>query len=266
MSLTDSSSWAPHESDAVLWLQKSWIIGDLIGAVAYGVHATLYFTTIALLRERRRTTPRFNIWIVFSTTLFVLSSIGNACQFKILQLGFVDFRDYPGPPAGWESGNVFSIVAISVYVVSLWPQDALLMYRFRVIVAGSWVWTVIPAILFLANVGVGCTIIAMVTLPQLVLWATTSANLLTAYFSISVAFNVLLTVSIVTKLVRTRRSLVKVTSTLAPYLSVSAMLIESAVIYSVFGLMLVVAAGIKSAALQNFVLPTLSQVQLKEDP
>lgn len=151
------------------------------------------------------------------------------------------------------------------------------LYRFRVIVGGPYILAAFPALLYAATIGgrarvhiaviatdltraaVGCTLIFMLTRPGVVLWAKVSTDLLTAYFSLSVAFNIILTLAIVAKLVTARHR----ASKLGPYTSVSAMFIESACLYSAFGVILLIATGLKSAALQNLVLPTLSQAQVR---
>lgn len=102
----------------------------------------------------------------------------------------------------------------------------------------------------------------MVARPGLLLWEGIQVNILTAYFTISVAFNIVVTLAIVSKLLGLRRQESKISPGIAPYVSASAMLIESAALYSVFGIILIVAAGSKNSPLQNLVLPVVSQVQV----
>ncbi|KZV85722.1 hypothetical protein EXIGLDRAFT_725534 [Exidia glandulosa HHB12029] len=261
MSLADPNTWAPNESAADLWFERGWLDGVFVGAVAYGVHASLFFTTLSLLRQRPRSTWKDNGWIAYIVVLFVVSSVGNGLQLKMAELGFIGYRNYPGPKAGWEAGNQLVIACNAVYVVNTWLQDGLLLYRFRVIVGGPLLLMFLPALMFAGTVGVGCVLIFILTRPGVVLWASISTKLLTAYFSISIAFNLILTLAIVGKLVTTRHRASKAVTSMGQYTSVSAMFIESACLYSACGVILLVALGLKSAALQNLILPTLSQAQ-----
>ncbi|KZV85721.1 hypothetical protein EXIGLDRAFT_699017 [Exidia glandulosa HHB12029] len=261
MSLDDPSSWAPNESAADLWFERGWLDGVFVGAVAYGVHATLFFITFCLLWERPRSGWRDYGWLLYIVVLFTVSSIGNAMQLKMAELGFIEYRNYPGPPGGWEAGNIYVVLCNAVYVVNTWLQDGLLLYRLRIIVGGSLLWMAFPAMVLAATVGVSCVLIYTMTRPGVLLWETLSANLLTAYFSLSVAYNLGITLAIVGRLLVVRYRVEKAISSTAPFIAVSAMLIESAALYTVFGVLSIIATGIRSSPLQNLVLPALSQVQ-----
>ncbi|KZV91470.1 hypothetical protein EXIGLDRAFT_750135 [Exidia glandulosa HHB12029] len=267
----DPSTWKPAETDMQLWLERSWMSGVLLGAVAYGVHATLFFTALTLLLQRNRTGKLKDwTWIAYICILFITSSMGNGAQMRALQVGFIDERNFPGGPGVWVARTTafVGVFCNSVYVVNSWFQDGLLLYRFWIIMEGNKLLIALPALVYTTAIvlntavpAIGITIINILTHPGQTIHAQTAADLLTAYFTISVAFNVLLTVAIVTKLLIARKRLGKYLGDgLGTYVSVSAMLIESAALYSSIGIILVVVHGIKSPV-QNLVLPTLSQVQ-----
>lgn len=94
-----------------------------------GVHATLFFITFQLLWERPRSSWRDFGWLAYIVVLFSVSSVGNATQLRICELGFLEYRDHPGPPAGWEAGNTVVILSNAVYIFNTWLQDGLLVRR-----------------------------------------------------------------------------------------------------------------------------------------
>ncbi|EJD46610.1 hypothetical protein AURDEDRAFT_113662 [Auricularia subglabra TFB-10046 SS5] len=265
MSVDDPSTWHPKESALDLWNERSYLNGIFIGAVAYGVHATLFFITLKLLWARPRTTWKDYIWISYIIILFAISSIGNGTQFKFTQMIYIDNREYPGGPAKYfvdGSTDFMAVFCNSVYVVNTWFQDGLLLYRFWIIFSHSYLILAFPMLIYLVTIALACVLIFMLSRPGMTIWSTVGFQLFTAYWSISVAFNILLTIAIVSRLLVMRYKIGRTNKALAigPYVSVSAMLIESAFLYSACGVIFLVSYGVNSPV-QNLVLPTLAQVE-----
>ncbi|EJD46575.1 hypothetical protein AURDEDRAFT_136854 [Auricularia subglabra TFB-10046 SS5] len=265
MSVNDSSTWHPNEPALALWNERSYLDGIFIGAVAYGVHATLFFITLKLLWARPRTTWKDYIWISYIVVLFTISSIGNGTQLKFTQMIYIDNREYPGGPAAYfvdGSTDFMAVFCNSVYILNTWLQDGLLMYRFWIIFGRGYLILAFPALVFLATIALAIVLIVMLSRPGMTIWSAVNVQLITAYWSISVAFNILLTIAIVSRLLLMRYKIGRTNKALAigPYVSVSAMLIESAFLYSICGLIFLVSFGVGSPV-QNLVLPTLAQVE-----
>lgn len=257
-----NASWAPNESALALWGERSYLDGIFIGAVAYGVHATLFFITLKLLLERPRSAWRDYIWIAFIVALFTISSIGNGSQLKFTQIVFIDARNYPGGPAAFYvdgSRDFMAVFCNSIYTVNTWLQDGLLLYRFWVIFGRSYAFVALPTLVYTASVALGCTVIFMLS-REMTIWSDIGFQLVTAYWAVSIALNILLTCAIVSRLLFVRRQLGGYRGSTLPYVSVSAMLIESAFLYSACGIAFLVAYGANSPV-QNLILPTLAQMQ-----
>lgn len=81
-----------------------------------------------------------------------------------------------------------------------------------------------------------CVLLAELCLPNATLWQSSNVNFALAYWSTSVATNLLLTLLIAGRLVWMRyqlgRLMGRITAAHSPYLSIAAMLIESAALYS----------------------------------
>ncbi|KAH7097197.1 hypothetical protein BKA62DRAFT_833453 [Auriculariales sp. MPI-PUGE-AT-0066] len=258
----EPTSFSPAEDNAfALWNEKSYLDGVFIGAVAFGVHATLFFITLKLLWARPRSTWKDYIWIVYICVLFLISNIGNGTQLKFAQMIWIDNRDYPGGPAVYfveGSTDLIAVTSNTAYLINTWFQDGLLLYRLWIIF-GKRIWAIIlPMIVFLTSVALAIILIVMLNQPTMTLWSRLTYPIFTSYWSISIGFNALCTVAIVTRLLIMRNKIGKAIA--GPYASISAMLIESAALYTISGTIFIISYALNSPV-QNLILPTLAQIQ-----
>jgi len=98
-------------------------------------------------------------------------------------------------------------------------------------------------------------LMAQLTQPNGNIWTKLSISFATPYWSLSIALNIILTSLIVSKILWMRRS---VSQSLGSqhskqYTSIVAMLIESAAMYSIAGLVYIICYGINSSAQQIFI-------------
>lgn len=95
------------------------------------------------------------------------------------------------------------------------------------------------------------------------LWSALSAKLAIAYWSMSIANNAVLTIGIAGRLMLWRwrcHRILGATST--PYLTISAMMVESALLYTINGLIFIISFGINSPV-QNLAVCILGQTQVR---
>ncbi|KZV85732.1 hypothetical protein EXIGLDRAFT_841253 [Exidia glandulosa HHB12029] len=264
LNVSDPASWAPNLTPDQFWNERSYLAGILIGAVAYGVHATLFFLTLTLLWARPRTHWKDYIWITYTAIVFIVSSLGNGGQFKFTQMIWIDNREYPGGPGAYfaEQSTAFeSTLCNAAYIVNGWLQDALILYRFYIIFGGSVMTVLGPVLVFLGEMGVSIALLIALTTEGKTIRNEVAAQLFTSYFAISISLNVLLTLAIVAKLLFVRRRIKHhLQDSSSTYVSVSAMLIESASLYAVCGILFLVPWRLKSPV-QSLVLPTLGQAE-----
>lgn len=260
--LNDSSTWVPEESSESLWNERSFLAGMLIGAVAYGVHATLFFTTLSLLFKKKRAQWKDYTWIAYVLALFTISSIGNYGQLKYTEEVWIDNRNYPGGPGAYlvEQRTVFSAkLVVASFMINGWLQDGLILYRFWVFFGGHTLAVVIPCMMFLGTVGASSGLIGVI--PTTPYFEGIGAKLLIAYYAQSVGLNLVATVAISTKLLMARRLLRQASQGISTsYISISAILIESAFLYTACGVVFLVPFGLQDP-FQNIMLPTLAQVE-----
>lgn len=94
-------------------------------------------------------------------------------------------------------------------------------------------------------------------------WGKEAVKFGIAYWTLSISLNIIITVLIVARLILRRK---RMRSALGDehghmYTSISAMLIESAALYSVWGLVFLITYA-KNSAFNNILLPALGQVQV----
>ncbi|KAH8101397.1 hypothetical protein BXZ70DRAFT_891760 [Cristinia sonorae] len=236
-------SFAPvNETAAQIRIDEATLVGFDIVFCAYGVHVTMFFLCLSMLWGQRKTRPRQTyVWIAYIVILFILGSLANGINMKVNVLMYVDNRDYPGGPTAYDK-DTFSVpinlICTTACILGAWFQDALLLYRFHVIMRATWWMMIVPTILYVASIILSCFLLNSLIEPGSNLWQHSNVNLSLAYWSTTIATNVILTIFIVGKLVRMRMEMRRVMGNNfhVPYLSISAMLVESAGLYTAFGL------------------------------
>ncbi|KII87102.1 hypothetical protein PLICRDRAFT_142209 [Plicaturopsis crispa FD-325 SS-3] len=261
------SSFAPaNETPTELWNEQMILYGIFLGAIAYGIHVALAFMAFHLLWARRKATSDY-VFLAYVAIVFVLGSIGNATYLKFGEMSFISNRDYPGGPGAYfmeQSTIPVSALCNSVYVVNGWFQDGLLLYRFWLIWGRNYYITVLPCITFTASIGLSCAFIYNLSQPDLTAWSGNNIDIALAYWSMTVATNVILTLAIAGRLLhmqwQLRRAMNGSGDVETPYMSVTAMLVESAFIYSASGLVLLGSIAANSPV-ENLAFPILGQTQ-----
>lgn len=112
-------------------------------------------------------------------------------------------------------------------------------------------------------IGTSIALIIAITKPMADFWVPEAMRLGISYWSLSISLNTVLTLLIVGRLMYVRRCVQSVLGDhhSDTYTSVSAMLIESASLYSIWGLVFLICYA-KNTPFQNLLLPALGQVQV----
>ncbi|EIN10129.1 hypothetical protein PUNSTDRAFT_43150 [Punctularia strigosozonata HHB-11173 SS5] len=236
MSNSSSSSFAPDEPASIIALERAIFNGAGLGAVAYGLNLALFVQCVPLLWAQRKRDPKYSYAaLLFVGLIFSFSTIANGIAMFMNQLAFVDDRNYPGGPAVFASEQVpitqnLNLVATACYFFNQWLQDGFLLYRLYVIADTLRTWMMpIPVLLYIGSIALG-------------------NDTTITYYSFVVALNMLITLLIVARLMSTRATVRKY---LGPehgslYTSVSALLIESAFIYSAIDLAFIITFALNS--------------------
>ncbi|KAI0028701.1 hypothetical protein K488DRAFT_57979 [Vararia minispora EC-137] len=243
-------------------------LGDFAtGACATTVIAALCVHSLLTLRARQ---PRFAYALLaYVFVIYSLGLIGNSANMKWVELCFIENRDYPGGPIAYfnEQGSFVmpNLLSLGAYIVATWMQDGFLLYRFLVVFDYNWWIAIVPICVFLFSIIMSCIFLAEVNSQGAGFFSTTTVNFALGYWVGSIVTTVVLTSLIVGKLLYIRqglrKSLGKDFDRRSPYITISAMLIESACLYTIFALPFVVLFA-RNDPFQNIFLPALGQVQI----
>jgi len=255
----------PGESITDLRVEQSLLDGTVIAAAAYGVHLTLFFQCFVLLTTRPRD-GKVNWWLVsYICILFSLGTIGFGGQIKFNEETFIQDRNFPGGPLGFNFGEYntpINVVTTAAFVVLNWFADGLLVYRLFMIWNNNWYVAALPILTLISSFTVSILLLFQLTQPGASLWTSVAISFGIPYWSISVSLNIIVTLLIVGRLfylrMRTRMALSKEHAKM--YTSIAAMLVESAMLYSTFGLIFIISYA-RNSMVQNVLLPTLGHIQ-----
>ncbi|KAF9447766.1 hypothetical protein P691DRAFT_730862 [Macrolepiota fuliginosa MF-IS2] len=253
----------PGESPFDLYNERTIIDGLFLGAIAYGVHLTLFIWCFHILLQKKKSGGDY-LLMVYVSLLFIMGNIGNGTNIKVGELTFVDDRNFPGGPGLFfaTGAGPVGLTCNVIYIINTWFQDGLLLYRFWMFFARmGWYWVILPCLMFLASVALSLILIVMLCVPGITLWSTISINLAIPYWAISIALTVIITACITTRLLYMRYQMRRVMAgSGSEYISVTSMLVESAALYTVNGLIFLVSYAVNSP-IQNLALPVLGQTQ-----
>ncbi|EIW80649.1 hypothetical protein CONPUDRAFT_57557 [Coniophora puteana RWD-64-598 SS2] len=216
-----------------------------------------------LSRPSKRRMNWFNLCYI--VIMFSLSTAGTALNWRWCEILFVEEANYPGGPYAFSNENLgkerIALAGNVVYIIAMWFSDALLLYRFSIIWNHNKLMMIVPALTFLATVIVGCLLIVNIVQPANNPYFGDSAHLTMVTFTLSAFFNACTTLAISGRLLYYRSTLkgMKAAASLNNYVSISAMLIESAALFTVTDVFLVVALGLNNV-LDGVLMPLLGQI------
>jgi len=283
-------SYAPlGESISDIRTEQSLLDGTVIAGAAYGVHLTLFVQCFQLLFSQsfqKPTGPNQNRqspqWFLLSyiVLLFSLGTIGFGGQIKFNEMTFIQDRNFPGGPLGFNSAmynEPVNIMTTAAFIVLNWFADALVLFRLFVIWDSNYWIVAFPVLMLAGSFTSSILLLVQLTLPGSSIYTHVSISLGVPYWSISVSINVLATLLITGRLLylryRVRQALVprgspeqqarlslKAMGYAGMYTGPMAMLIESASLYAGVGLFYIIVYA-RGSMLQNVLLPVLGHVQ-----
>ncbi|KAK0214243.1 hypothetical protein EDD85DRAFT_872857 [Armillaria nabsnona] len=234
-----------------LWLEQVLHATVHIGAMAYGVQLAIAF--LAVYNVLHSSKKRY-VWqtITFISFIVMLSTIYTACNIHFNEMAWIDERNYPGGPLAYQLeqqnqkvqtvGNVASVLLTIL-------ADLCMLWRCYVVYHNKWTVIAIPGLALLAITILG------------VLWASEVIDISVPYWSLSISFNLLITLMITSRILLMRK---RIQASLGrqygtTYTGVAAMMIECAIPYALVSFIFIILYGLKNTASNLFVpeLPTL---------
>ncbi|KAG2154406.1 uncharacterized protein EDB93DRAFT_158951 [Suillus bovinus] len=257
------SSYTPQTD---LPLERSRLIGMILGGVSYGVYLLLTVQTVIALMQRPRHGQKIadnrRTLLCYILITFALSTISFACNAKYTEMIWIDLRDAPGGPVALIENVMhyrINFVAIFCGYVAEWLMQALLLYRCFLI----WNWAkqvMIPMFaLYIGMIAVAIVVLVHAGIGNLFY----NINTTLAYLAFLVANTMLYTILVATRLLAMRSQMKTALAEFdsSTYDTVIRMIIESATIYTVFVFIYIVAFSIHADTLSTLCFLSINQAQ-----
>ncbi|KAG1829699.1 hypothetical protein EV424DRAFT_1344134 [Suillus variegatus] len=239
------SSYTPQTE---LPLERSRLIGMILGGVSYGVHLLLTVQAVTALMQRPRHGQKIAnnrcMLLCYTLLTFALSTISFACSAKYTEMIWIDLGNAPGGPAALiENATHYRINFVAI----LWQAPLLIYLHATLTVSSSAYVTEWFMQALLASNGTSFYTI----------------NITLAHLAFLVGNTVLYTI-LVAKRLLSMRSQMK--TALAEYDSstydtIILMVIESAMAYSVFVIIYIVAFSVHSDSLSTVCFLSINHVE-----
>ncbi|KAF8645371.1 hypothetical protein AX16_007874 [Volvariella volvacea WC 439] len=261
----DPSYAPPGESDFDLYVERSNLNGVILSAVAYGMLLTIAVQALLLFlkppKGRRISWPL----VVYLGVVVTLATIGLGGNIKFNQMTFIDHRNYPGGPNAFTVDfyqHPINMMAFASYTVLGWVADGLVLWRFSLMYNNNHLLCIFPGLMYLGAIVSLISLLVSMTRPAASLWSTRAVQFGIAFWTLSISFNVISTLAISGRLFYVRHRIKKAMGAepSGMYTSIASMLIESAAIFSIWGLVFLICFA-RDTPFQNIVLPTFGQIQ-----
>lgn len=254
--------YGPDEPAETIYLERTFLAGDFISGVGYGIQLVLYTTCALYLWSQRKLRKQAIFLLAYMTLLLTIESIFMVVQANTVQSIYIDNRNYPGGPWTYflaTQNLAINVIFYATLFVLTFLSDLLVLWRCWVIWSASgrvvaYAVTFFPALCILASFAMGTLWTLQSSQPGLSLYSKLPMAYGTSYYIVSLSVNIILTILITIRLLLHRRT---VTASLSDdhakqYLSLAAIMIESAALYSVFALIFIITYAINNPLNQIF--------------
>ncbi|PBK74213.1 hypothetical protein ARMSODRAFT_951814 [Armillaria solidipes] len=224
--------------------ERGFYVGITLGAILYGVEIVLFFQSMYYLVYSTAETKTKILYNAYGTVLFILATISVVANGYFGQLVWIEHRDFPGGSGAYFLANVslwlntFGTVADAAANVF---GDALLLYRCYIICGARRSLIYVPLIIWMAS-----TVMAIITnvisgLPDSNVFKGKAANYGVSWVVLTVSFNVVVTTMICARIFSLQRSIRKYmdAETAKMYTSIIALMVESALPFTVLGIIFI---------------------------
>jgi len=225
--------------------EHSYYIGNYMSGILYGVDMVMYFATVQQLFRRKRQGLGWKFFFCYSTAMFLLLTLDISVNAVWGENMWITYRDRPGGPSlflATQLSDWYQAMGSSAAVALVFMSDALLIYRLFVIFGHNYYILILPILAYIASFI--CAVLELVTsfTPGGFFFGSSSVNFGVPYYSITIGLNILVTGAICYRLLSIS-SAVKRTmgaENAKVYTGVMSILVESALPYSLFGIIFLV--------------------------
>ncbi|KAL0574836.1 hypothetical protein V5O48_007134 [Marasmius crinis-equi] len=258
--------------------------------VAYGVALTLLVHCATTYHDHIRKSRVASFQMAYICVMFVFGSIYLGTTTRTIELAYVLNRNFPGGPTQYDR-HIFSepitVAGLVPFFAANWMSDALLLWRLSVVFRSCRYHTpvlIFPVLLFVISLAMSIVTMVYSTRPNASFWSTNATQFALGYYSLTVAFTILSTGLLITRLLVFRSrftrhlgraplcsvALQSVLTQTSPekgkqhtqkYVDISAMLIESSSLYTVWSI-LFLGLYVANNPVQYIFLASINEVQI----
>ncbi|EKM58154.1 uncharacterized protein PHACADRAFT_206987 [Phanerochaete carnosa HHB-10118-sp] len=254
-----------------LTMAKADFIGTLLETLCYGIYFMLFAGFLRVLYAKHQAGRLIWRLLLIALIIFFLITAHLALQINRMLEAFADHRDVPNAPLMYfrtlsrrESGT-----KASIYTTLTLICDALIVYRVFVVYERKWFATVIPSMLFLADMALAAWYIWGVSrIDGVWIWMPPILPI-SFFYAVTLALNLLCTVMISWKISFIHRKLLGSAVAGIRIESVIVIIIESAAIYSCILIALIVTSVTNTIGLWialNPICPIIGMIRVTYRP
>jgi len=203
-----------------------------------------------LLQQENNASSRRNriALIAYVSIVFAFSTIFQACNVEFTQLAFIENREYPGGPAAYENDfwNIpVDAVGNVLFVLTNWMTDSILLWRFMVIYRQCrlpiWAIMLLPCTMFMGSMAMGSLFLYQLFVKN-PFQPADGINWTLPYLGLSLSLNIILTLSIVSRLIVWRFRIRRILGAEhgSQYIGIASMIVESAALHAVLSLLFLI--------------------------
>jgi len=228
-------------------LENSFYVANYLSGIMYGIELTLYYMTVHAVFKMPRADLRKSdkLFVLYSTVLLALLTIDISTNAVWGQQMWITFRDQPGGVPAFiaqEQSVWYETLGSTASIALICLGDALLIFRCYVIWSSNFTVILLPILIYLANLALGILVLVESGVPGGKFFSGKAVDFGTPFYSMAISLNILLTILICARLLYiskwVREALGKDAANL--YTGVMAITIESAIPYSICGLMFLI--------------------------
>lgn len=239
----------------------------MLGGVFYGIFTLLTVQAAAALMQRPRHGDKIAnnrlVLLCYIFITFILGTVNYAANARYTEIIWIDLRDAPGGPLALiENALDYSInvLALSTYFAMGWCMQALLLHRCSII------WyrakSVMVPMIALCSAMFAVSILILIQANHRAVFFF-KINTMLLYFCMELGFTLTYTILVTSRLLvmrcRMKQAVAQYNS--STYDTVILMLIESAMLYSVFCVIVVVSIASHSDGVSNIFSISMTSIQ-----
>ncbi|KIL60271.1 hypothetical protein M378DRAFT_47309, partial [Amanita muscaria Koide BX008] len=264
--------YGPDEDSQTIFLERTFLASTVVQGIGVGAQLVLYIMCVRYLWRERERRGRVMLFLFgYVTLLLIFSALWTAISTWTTEDIYINNRNYPGGP--WiyfvtTQDLPENIMYLIVLFALTFLSDLLVLWRCWVIWISSsssflvYVVVMFPFLILLASFALGLAWSLVSSLSDFPPYSKIPLALGTSYYVTSLTVNIVITILIILRLALHRRAILQALSPdyAKQYLSLAAIIVESAALYSVFALAFIISYAFGNP-INQIILPLASSSQ-----